>query len=79
MKYAPQEDRAHQKFMLETELERMKTDVTRKNGFGWQTKEQWQRNHDVLLEYKGIDKAVDVTTVFTDQFLKTVYKDGKLQ
>jgi ABC-type nitrate/sulfonate/bicarbonate transport system substrate-binding protein len=79
MKFAPGEDRAIQKFMMETELDRAKTDLTRKNGIGWQTREQWQRNHDVLLEYKGIDKAFDVGVTFRDEFLKQVYKDGKLQ
>ena len=32
----------------------------------------------LMLEYKGIEKAVDVSTLFTDQFLKAIYKDGKL-
>ncbi len=79
MKVAPQEERSQQKFMLETELERAKTDLTRKNGLGWQTREQWQATHDVLLEYKGIDKAVDVSVLYNDQFLKAIYKDGRLQ
>jgi ABC-type nitrate/sulfonate/bicarbonate transport system substrate-binding protein len=78
MKYAPDEVRSIQKFMMETELERAKTDLTRKNGIGWQTREQWQKNHDVLLEYKGIDKAFDVAIAFRDEFVKQVYKDGKL-
>src|SRR5581483_8549017 len=36
MKYAPQEDRSHQNFMLTTELSRAQTDLTKKNGLGWQ-------------------------------------------
>jgi ABC-type nitrate/sulfonate/bicarbonate transport system substrate-binding protein len=79
LKHAPQEDRAHQKFMLETELARMKSDVSSRNGIGWQTREQWLRNHDVLLEFKGIEKAIDVAPIYTDQFLKAIYKDGKVQ
>lgn len=79
MKYAPQENRDHQRFMLTTELDRMKSDLTRRNGIGWQTRDQWQRNHDVLLEHKGIDKPVDLSLVYTDQFVKAVYKEGKLQ
>jgi ABC-type nitrate/sulfonate/bicarbonate transport system substrate-binding protein len=78
MKYAPGEDRTQQKFMMETELARAKTDLTAKNGIGWQTREQWQRNHDVLLQYKAIDKPVDVGLVYNDTFLKAVYKDGRL-
>ncbi|HXH21379.1 MAG TPA: ABC transporter substrate-binding protein [Dehalococcoidia bacterium] len=78
MRYAPQEDRAHQKFMLETELSRAKNDLTARNGIGWQTREQWQRAHDILLEHRGIEKAVDVSKVFTDQFLRAIYRDGRL-
>jgi len=77
MKYAPQEDREHQRYMLNTELDRAQTDVTRRNGFGWQTKEQWQSFHDTLLKYQGIEKAVDVTAAFTDEFVKQAYEDGK--
>lgn len=79
MKYAPQENREHQKFMLEVELDRAITDLTRQNGIGWQTREQWQRFHDSLLEYEGITKRLDVSKVYTDQFLRRIYKDGKLQ
>ena len=43
MKYAPQEDRSHQSFMMNTELARAKTDLTIQNGYGWQTLDQWQK------------------------------------
>ena len=74
MRYAPLEDREHQRFMLNTELDRAKNE----NGFGWQTRAQWQALHDTLLEFGTIKQSVDVTTVFTDVFLKEAYKDGKL-
>ena len=70
MKYAPQEDRDQQKFMLNTELARAKTDLTQANGYGWQTTDQWQALADALLQFHAIDKAVDVSKVFTTQFLK---------
>lgn len=79
MKYAPQENREHQRFMLNVELDRAITDLTRKNGLGWQTREQWQRFHDSLLEFGGITKRLDVSRVYTDEFLRRIYKDGKLQ
>ncbi len=79
MKYAPQQDRDHQRFMMNTELDRAKTDLTLHNGIGWQTQEQWQRAADSLLEFSGIEKKLDVSQVFTDQFLKQAYKNGKLQ
>ncbi|HLF76828.1 MAG TPA: ABC transporter substrate-binding protein [Dehalococcoidia bacterium] len=78
MKYAPQEDREHQRYMMNTEMDRAMTDLTRKNGIGWQTREQWQGFMDTLLEYKAIQKPVDLNTVFNDQFIRNTYKDGKL-
>jgi len=78
MKYAPQADRDVQRFMMSTELDRAKTDLTTKNGIGWQTQEQWQRAHDSLLEFGGIEKQVNISQVYTDQFLKKIYKNGTL-
>jgi ABC-type nitrate/sulfonate/bicarbonate transport system substrate-binding protein len=69
MKYAPQEDRDQQRFMLTTELGRAKTDLTTKNGYGWQTTDQWQKLEDALIKFKAIDKQVDVSKAFTTQFL----------
>ena len=65
MKFAPQEDREHQRFMLNTELDRALTDQTRRNGIGWQTREQWQTFHDTLLQHEGIEKPVDVAAAFS--------------
>jgi len=79
MKFAPQEDRAHQKSMLNTEMDRALTDLTKKNGVGWQTKEQWQALADLLLQYQVLKKPADVASVFTNDYVSHVYKDGKLQ
>ncbi len=70
MKYAPEEVREQQEFMLTTELARAKTDLTEANGYGWQTTEQWQALTDALVEFKVIEPGVDVSKVFTTQFLK---------
>ena len=78
MKYAPQQDREHQRFMMNTEIDRASTDATRRNGLGWQTREQWQSLHDTLLEFKTISKPVDVSRVYTDEFVRRSYRDGKL-
>jgi ABC-type nitrate/sulfonate/bicarbonate transport system substrate-binding protein len=69
MKYAPQEVREQQQFMLTTELARAKTELTTANGYGWQTTEQWQALAGALVEYKVISTDVDVSKVFTTQFL----------
>src|SRR6185295_8408799 len=78
MKYASQEDREHQRYMLNTELDRAQTDLTKKNGIGWQTREQWQAMADMLLQFQVLKKPADVPNVFSDVALKKVYKDGKL-
>ena len=69
MKYAPQEVREQQEFMLTTELARATTGLTTTNGYGWQTTEQWQALADALVEYNVISTEVDVSKVFTTQFL----------
>jgi ABC-type nitrate/sulfonate/bicarbonate transport system substrate-binding protein len=79
MKFAPQEDREHQRFMLNTELDRSLTDQTKKNGIGWQTREQWQGLADMLLQFQVLKKPADVPNVFSDVALKKIYKDGKIQ
>jgi ABC-type nitrate/sulfonate/bicarbonate transport system substrate-binding protein len=78
LKFAPQQDREHQRYMMNTELERATTDLTRRNGLGWQTREQWQALHDTLLEFKTINKPVDLSRVFSDEFVRAAYKDGRL-
>lgn len=78
LRYAPQQQRAHQRFMLDTELEAAQSDLTRRNGIGWTEERQWQALNDALVEYKGIDKPVDVTQAFTTRYLAPVYKDGTL-
>jgi ABC-type nitrate/sulfonate/bicarbonate transport system substrate-binding protein len=69
MKYAPQENRDQQRFMLTTELARAKTELTEKNGYGWQSREQWQALADALVAFGVIEKPVDISQVFTSQFL----------
>jgi ABC-type nitrate/sulfonate/bicarbonate transport system substrate-binding protein len=70
MKYAPQENRDQQKFMLTTELARARTELTEQNGYGWQTPEQWQALADSLTQYEVIKPGADVSKMFTTQFLK---------
>ncbi len=70
MKYAPQENRDQQQFMLTTELARAKTELTVQNGYGWQTQAQWQALADALTQYDVIKPGADVSKMFTMQFLK---------
>ena len=67
---ASQEEKEHQRFMLNTELDRAFTDQVKKNGIGWQTREQWQGMADMLLQFQVLKKPADVPSVFDDTALK---------
>ena len=78
MKYATGEDRAHQRYMLDTEIDAAQNDLTRANGIGAMDRTRYVALRDFLLQYGGLTKTVDVDAVFTDRFLKDLYKDGRL-
>jgi ABC-type nitrate/sulfonate/bicarbonate transport system substrate-binding protein len=78
MKYATGEDAAHQRYMLDTEIDAAQNDLTRTNGIGAMSRERYIALRDFLLQYGGIAKSVDVDAVFTDRFVKDLYKDGRL-
>ena len=79
LQFAPQEDRAHQQYMLETELQAALLGQAYQNGIGWQTAEQWKALHDFLVQYQGISRPLpDPNAAFSDQFLKQAYKNGEL-
>lgn len=70
LKHAPEEDRVHQRYMLDTELTMAKAGAAQSGGIGYQTQEQWQALHDYLVQYGAIPHALpDVASVFTDKFL----------
>ena len=77
--YAEKQDRDHMRFMLLAEKEDAVSPVTEQNGLGWMTEEQWAGLQATLLEYEALAKPVDVKTVYTDQFLKDIYDDGRLE
>jgi ABC-type nitrate/sulfonate/bicarbonate transport system substrate-binding protein len=78
LKYAPQEDAEHQRFMLDTEIEDAYSQAVTENGLGWQTSEQWQALADTLLEFQALEKPTDVNTAFTNEFVERAYKNGQL-
>jgi ABC-type nitrate/sulfonate/bicarbonate transport system substrate-binding protein len=78
MKYAPGEDRAHQRYMMDTEIEAAQNDLTHLNGIGAMDRTRYMGLRDFLLQYGAIPKTVDVDAVFTDRFVKDLYKDGRL-
>lgn len=71
LKYTgPEAEAAHMRFMLDTELKDAHSPVTDEHGLGWQTAEQWQALADTLLEYDSMAGTVDVSEVFTNEFLE---------
>ena len=78
MKYATGEDRAHQRYMLDTEIDAAQNDLTRTGGIGAMSRDRYVALRDFLLQYGGLAKTVDVDAVFTDRFVKDLYKDGRL-
>ena len=78
MKYATGEDRAHQRYMLDTEIDAAQNDLTRASGIGAMDRSRYVALRDFLLQYGGLAKSVDVDAVFTDRFVKDLYKDGRL-
>lgn len=79
MTYAPNEDREHQKFMLDTEMADAEGPVTQKHGLGWMTDDQWKSLYDQLLDFQALPNPFDYRDAFTDRFLRQVFKDNQLQ
>lgn len=70
LKYAPNEEREHQRYMLDTELEMAQPSAFYEHlGLGAQTLAQWQSLHDFLIEHGGLPREIaDVSVVFTEDF-----------
>lgn len=62
--YAPTEDPAHQRFMLDTELGMAKEGAAAQSGIGYQTMNQWQGLEDYLVQYGVIDELPDLSKAF---------------
>ncbi len=76
LKFAPQEVREQQEFMLRTELARASTAQTDTYGYGWQTQEQWSALIAALKEFKIISADVEPGDVFRPQFIEAIQEDG---
>ena len=75
MKYAPDEDRDHQRFMLDTEMTDAVSTLTEERGLGWMTDAQWQGLYEQFLEFEALPNPFDYRTAFTLQFLQAVHGD----
>ena len=79
MRYAPDEVRDHQRFMLKTELRDAVSPLTDENGLGWMTDGQWKALYDQLIEFDALPRPFDYQTAYTDRFLREVYEGNRLR
>ena len=54
------------------------TELTKQNGLGWMTADQWSKAQDMLFEYDQIKQRTEPSKFYTDQFLKAIYRNGEL-
>ena len=79
MKYAPKEDPAHQRFMLDTEFEDAVSSLTDERGLGQMTAEQWQALYDHLTAHEALPKPFDYNDAFNTDFLDAIYDGNTLK
>ncbi len=78
LKYAPNQQREHQEFMLGTELEDAINLSTEENGFGWMTQDQWSKLYEMLIKFKALPQTFDYKSSFNNSFLTESYDKGEL-
>ncbi|HUN24299.1 MAG TPA: ABC transporter substrate-binding protein [Anaerolineales bacterium] len=69
LKYAPEADPAHMRYMLDTELADSISATTETNGLGYSDLAQWQALYDLLWEYQAIAKPLDINQAFTNALI----------
>jgi NitT/TauT family transport system substrate-binding protein len=78
-RYSPKEVTAEQQeFIYDGDRPQLLTDLTRKNGLGWMTKERWEFEIEQDLRLGLIKGRVTPEDAMTMKFLEKIYKDGKL-
>ncbi len=77
LEYAEGADRAHQRFLFDTDLRNAQRD----DGMGRGTLDQWEALQEILVRYDGqFSGPVDVSTVFDPSFADALYgDDGELR
>ncbi|MFW6195082.1 MAG: ABC transporter substrate-binding protein [Chloroflexota bacterium] len=80
LQYAPEEERDHMRYMLETEMEDAVSPVTRDLGLGRMTLDQWQAFHDFLVDHGALENEIDVGNALDDGLLAAAYdENGRLR
>lgn len=78
MKFAPDENREHQAFMLNAELGDAIGEVTDRSGLGAMSDAQWSALYAHLIEFEALPEPFDYRTAFTTSFLDEIYDGASL-
>ena len=70
----PPPDLVHERFILDTEIKNAQNDLTRANGVGWFTQQQFRALTDVLLEYEALENDVDIEKAIDRSFLEAIHR-----
>ena len=70
----PPADLVHERFILDTEIANALSDLTRTNGVGWFTQQQFRALTDVLLEYEALENDVDIEQAIDRSFLEAIHR-----
>ena len=70
LKANPNVDATYSKLKLPAVLSLTQTEDTKKNGIGFSTKAGWEAMQKALLDMKLMEAPMDVSKVFTNEFLK---------
>ncbi|HID92823.1 MAG TPA: ABC transporter substrate-binding protein [bacterium (Candidatus Stahlbacteria)] len=65
----PERELQVQKVSTPKIIELTQSKEVKKYGFGWQTKARWEETQDLLFGLNLIDRKMDVTTIYTNDFL----------
>jgi ABC-type nitrate/sulfonate/bicarbonate transport system substrate-binding protein len=70
----PPPDLVHERFILDTEITNALSDLTRANGVGWFTQQQFRALTDVLLEYGALENDIDLEAALDRSFLEKIHQ-----
>ena len=79
LKFAPEENPAHQRYMLDTELADAVSPLTQERGLGQMTAAQWQALYDHLTAHEALPKPFDYNHAFSSDFLDAIYEGSALK
>lgn len=69
MKVNPELDREHQRLYIEGMVPYILTPESIMHGIGWMSRDTWVQTQEMLLEFGGLPKPINIDEVFTLDFL----------